>query len=65
MIKKSSCESEAVPYVLKFRIKLWIIIINFKRMKRTLCQVDNFQLSRQEKCLALSASHQASLVKEK
>jgi hypothetical protein len=32
MIKKSSCESEAVPYVLKFRIKLWTIIINFKRM---------------------------------
>jgi hypothetical protein len=33
MIKKSSCESEAVPFVLKFRIKLWTIIINFKRMK--------------------------------
>jgi len=24
MIKRSSCESEAVPYVLKFKIKLWL-----------------------------------------
>jgi hypothetical protein len=23
MIKRSSCESEAVPYVLKFMMKLW------------------------------------------